>query len=696
MRHKCHLERQAISNGNGAALVIPSGLFTTLPRLRRIALSISALSALLALPAHGDTVSMVSPASTTSTASIEDAACALPAAARALDRRHDPASTLAAAPAAPEAPSGYRLGMRAVHAKRYMVATANPLASQAGCEVLKSGGSAMDAAVAVQMVLGLVEPQSSGIGGGAFLLHYDARTRSVQAFDGRETAPAAAGQNDLRWIGSTADSGPPQPTVRASGRAIGTPGTVRMLALAHRQHGRLPWQTLFAPAITLATTGFAVPARMAAALDTAKDGLRHDVDARALYFGADGAPVKAGERFTNLPYANVLDAIAREGADAFYTGAIARGVVEKIRAARSTWDASPITPGLTTLDDLAAYRARIREPVCTPYRVQYTICGMPPPSSGGITVAAILGMLERIDLSAYRPKDVDAHGGRLDPMAVHLISEAARLAYADRDVYLADADFVPLPGGSWDTLLNKAYLARRAALIDPSSSMRTAQPGALGDVLLGAVDIAESGTSHVSIVDAQGNAVSMTTTVESSMGSYHVTQGFVLNNELTDFAIEPERDGKRVANRIAANKRPRSSMAPTLVFRTAQDGGIGDLLMVTGSPGGAAIIQYVAKTLVGVLDWGLDAQQSAAMINFGAGNSATTNLGGEHPGIDATNNGRNDPLVQDLLRLGHAQVSTRAQTSGIATILRTEHQGRPVWQGGVDPRREGVALGDAF
>jgi len=666
--------------------------------LKRIRI-VGALSTLLTLPAQGGVASSEAMAAIETTAATEELACALAAASTGVPESgltgHAPVPPMVD-PAAPEAPSGYRLGMRAVHARRYMVATANPLASQAGCAVLKAGGSAMDAAVAVQMVLGLVEPQSSGIGGGAFLLHYDARTRSVQAFDGRETAPAAASQNYLRWIGDTAESGPPQPSVRASGRAIGTPGTVRVLAMAHRQHGRLPWQSLFKPAIALATTGVPVPARMAAALAAAQDGLRHDADAVALYFDADGAPIQPGERFTNLPYARVLDTIARAGADAFYTGAIAQGMVEKIRITRSAWDASPITPGLTTLDDLAAYRARVREPVCTTYRVQYTICGMPPPSSGGVAVAAILGILEHFDLSPYRPQDLDPRGGRPDPMAVHLISEAARLAYADRDAYLADADFAPLPGGSWDALLNKSYLAQRAALIDLSSSMRTAQPGALGDGPWGVVESPEAGTSHVSIVDAQGNAVAMTTTIESSMGSYHVTQGFVLNNELTDFSIFPERDGKRVANRVAANKRPRSSMAPTLVFRTGADGGIGDLLMVTGSPGGATIIQYVVKTLVGVLDWGLDAQQSAAMVNFGASNSATTYLGGEHPAIHAADQGIHDPLVQDLLRLGHGQVSIRAQTSGIATILRTEHQGHPVWQGGVDPRREGVALGDGL
>jgi len=649
------------------------------------ALLTSALSAGLALPAYG------------SSPSAPDVACAASQMARASTAAAgDDAATAQDNPAAPEAASGYRTGLAPAYAKTYMVVTANPLATQAGCAVLQAGGSAMDAAVAVQMVLGLAEPQSSGIGGGAFLLYYDAATRSVTAFDGRETAPAAATEHSLRWIGSSADSGQLLPSVRASGRAIGTPGTVRVLALAHRQHGRLPWQTLFTPAITLAVNGFPVSARMANALADAQEGLRHDAEARALYFSADGVPLKIGAIFTNFPYAQTLAAIAHHGADAFYTGAIAQGIVDKIHASSSDWDASPMTPGLTTLDDLAGYRARVREAVCTTYRVQYTVCGMPPPSSGGITVAAALGILEHFDLAQIRPTDVDAEGGRPHPLAVHLISEAERLAYADRDTYLADSDFVPLPRGSWDTLLNKTYLAQRARLIDLTASMHTAQPGDFGVPPLGVVDTPESGTSQVSIVDADGNAVSMTTTVESSMGAYHVTQGFVLNNELTDFAVEPERDGKRVANRISGGKRPRSSMAPTLVFRTAQDGGIGELMLVTGSPGGAAIIQYVTKTLVGILDWGLDAQQAAGLVNIGAGNSATTNVDGGHPKVNAADDGRSDPLVQGLLKLGHAQVSVRTQTSGISTIRRVEVQGQPAWEGGVDPRREGIALGDGW
>lgn len=602
-------------------------------------------------------------------------------------------------PAAPEPASGYRLGIQPVQAQSYIVATANPLATRAGCDVLRAGGSAVDAAVAVQMVLGLAEPQSSGIGGGAFLLYYDAATRTVQAYDGRETAPAAATTDYLRWVDASADQREPAPSVRASGRSIGTPGTLRMLELAHREHGRLPWAPLFDPAIALATQGFPVSARMAGALQGASASLRHDAEAAALYFHADGRPLALGEPFRNSAYARVLADVARQGADAFYTGPIAMGIVDKIRASASAQDGSPITPGLTTLDDLAGYRARVRTPVCRTYRAIYTLCSMPPPSSGGIAVASIMGILEHFDMASHAPAaggaDGALDGGVPSAMGAHLLAEAGRLAYADRDKYVADTDFVPLPGGSWNGLLAPAYLAQRAALIRPDRSMETAQAGNFGDVSLGVAQTPEAGTSHVTIGDAWGNVVSMTTTIESSMGSYHVTQGFVLNNELTDFAAQPvDAQGRPVANRVAAGKRPRSSMAPTMVFRTAPDGGIGDFILATGSPGGGAIIQYVAKTLVAMLDWGLDAQRAAAMANVGASNTPATNLGGEHPRVNASQDGRQDTLARALRALGHAGISMRAQPSGVATIQRVLRDGRPAWEAGVDPRREGLALGD--
>lgn len=596
-------------------------------------------------------------------------------------------------PAAPEPASGYRPGQRAVQASRFMVSTANPLASKAGCEVLQAGGSAVDAAVAVQMVLGLVEPQSSGIGGGAFMLYYDAATHKVTAYDGRETAPAAATENYLRWVGSSQASGTPQPNVRASGRSIGTPGTVRMLGLAHGEHGRQPWAQLMQPGIELARQGFAVSGRMAAALEAGKSGLARDAEAAALYLTPAGNGLPLGSTFHNPAYAATLATLAEQGPDAFYRGPIAQGIVRKIAQSQSAADGSAITPGLTTLADLASYQAKRREALCTTYRMRYMVCGMPPPSSGGVAVAAALGILENFDLAAHPPTGVDLNGGKPAVMAVHLVSEAQRLAYADRDAYVADTDFVPLPGNSWHSLLDKGYLQSRAALIDPARSMGQAQPGRFaGTQAMAAVPVPENGTSHVSIVDAQGNALSMTTTVEASMGAYRVTQGFVLNNELTDFAATPSVDGLPVANRVQPGKRPRSSMAPTLVFDLAANGSAGPLRMVTGSPGGGTIIQYVTKTLVGVLDWELDAQQATSLPDFGAANSPRTNVGGEHPAINASDNGAHDPLVQGLRALGH-DVSVAAQSSGIATIVRTPPGQGPAWTGGADPRREGLVLG---
>ncbi len=597
-------------------------------------------------------------------------------------------------PAAPEPASGYRLGKTVVHSASYMVVSANPLATKAGCDVLRDGGSAVDAAVAVQMVLGLVEPQSSGLGGGAFLLHYDAATKEVLAYDGRETAPAAATVNHLRWIDDVNNQTPPLPSARASGRSIGTPGTVRVLGLAHDAHGVLPWKDLFAPAIAHATNGFPISGRMAGAIAGARDDLLRDAEATAYFLNPDQSPKAIGTVIQNPAYAATLTTIADNGPDAFYTGAIAQAIVDKINIDAAP-DGSPITPGKTTLADLAGYEAKVREPVCTTYRVTWWVCGMPPPSSGGITVASALGVLENFDLAAHKPTDIDIEGGKPTVMGVHLVAEAERLAYADRNKYIADTDFVPLPGGSWDAMLDKNYLSGRAGLISLSASMGTAQPGDLGPVPpLGIDHTPERGTSHVTIVDKNGNVVVMTTTIESGMGSFHMTQGFLLNNELTDFSASPtDANGNPIANRVEPNKRPRSSMAPTLVFAVADDSSLGEFVMGTGSPGGSTIIQYVIKTVVGVLDWGLDAQQATSLVNFGSANGPTTVVGGEHPNILADNNGDGDPLVTGLRALGHT-VSVNSQTSGIGTIVRTRLNDRPVWAGGADPRREGLVLGD--
>jgi gamma-glutamyltranspeptidase/glutathione hydrolase len=598
-------------------------------------------------------------------------------------------------PALPEPSSGYRLGIQPVLAKSYMVVTANPLASKAGCDVLRAGGSAADAAVAVQMVLGLVEPQSSGIGGGAFVVHYDAATKKVQTYDGRETAPAAASENYLRWI-SDAEQTAPLPNARRSGRSIGTPGTVRVLETLHADHGAKPWAGLFDSGVKLATDGFPISGRMADAIAGARTDLLQDPDAVAYFLNADLTPRALGSTIKNPTYAATLQTIASQGAGAFYSGPIAQDIVEEIGRTQVGPNAAPgaaLTPGLTTLADMSGYQAKKRDPVCIDYRT-YKVCGMGPPSSGAIAVSQTLGILENFSMNTFGPTNVDLYGGKPSVLGVHLISEAQRLAYADRNKYVADTDFVALPGNGVSSMLNKDYLRSRANLIRFDRSLGVAQPGTFPNtVAMGQSAQEGKGTSHVSIVDAKGNVVSMTTTIESGMGAFRFVRGFLLNNELTDFSSTPSNADGLIANRIQANKRPRSSMAPTMVFQRAADGSIDSLLMATGSPGGANIIQYVTKTVVGVVDWGLDAQQATALTNFGSSNSATTGIGGEHPNIDATNSGNNDPLVIGLRNLGHT-VSVNAQSSGTSTILRGNVGGKSLLQGGADPRREGLVLGD--
>ncbi|MGY4099243.1 gamma-glutamyltransferase family protein [Nocardia sp. R16R-3T] len=585
----------------------------------------------------------------------------------------------------PEIATGYRSDMTAVRTKTYAVSTANPVSTKAACEVLSNGGTAADALIAAQMVLGLVEPQSSGIGGGSFMLYYDAASKSVEAYDGREIAPAAATENYLRWISDT-DRTEPKPSARASGRSIGVPGVLRMLELAHRDHGKTAWRDLFEPAIGLADRGFPISPRLASQIAESARDLAVDESAKAYFLNPDGSPKRADTVLTNPAMSKTLNAIATDGANAFYTGAIAEDIVAE---AAST--AGARTPGLIASGDLAGYQAKKRTALCTTYRT-HEICGMPSPSSGGITVAATLGILENFDLSALKPDNLDRNGGKPKAEAVHLISEAERLAYADRNKYVADTDFIPLPGNSPQTLLNKEYLHKRAGLIDPGHSMGTAQPGDFGPVPLGiGPQPPEHGTSHISVVDKYGNAASMTTTVESAFGSFHLVDGFVLNNQLTDFSADPlGTDGAPVANRVQPGKRPRSSMSPTLVFDHNADGSRGDLTQVAGSPGGSVIIQFVVKALIGVLDWGLDPQQAVSAVAFGAGNSPATGVGGEHPAINTTDNGDHDPLVIRLRELGH-QVSIAPQSSGLSALQR---DGTVGWIGGADPRREGAVLGD--
>lgn len=585
----------------------------------------------------------------------------------------------------PEVGTGYRTDMTAVRTSSYSVVTANPLATQAACQVLHDGGTAADALVTAQAVLGLVEPQSSGIGGGGFLVYYDAAANSVQAYDGREVAPAAASENYLRWISDT-DRTEPRPSARASGRSIGVPGIVRMLQEVHREHGKTGWRDLFTPAVTLADDGFDISPRLAAAIADSAPQLKVDPQAAEYFLNTDGSPKASGTRLNNPAYSKTLGVIASDP-QAFYTGDIAHAIV-----ASAADTSGGRTPSQMTVEDLSGYTVKKRDPLCTPYRGR-EICGMPPPSSGGIAVAATLGILEHFPMADHKPADIDLNGGRPSVMGVHLISEAERLAYADRDKYVADTDFVALPGGSPDTLLGSDYLAGRAALISEQRSMGTAKPGEFGPPTTPAPPTPEHGTSQVSIVDAQGNAASLTTTVESAFGSFHLVDGFILNNQLTDFSAEPVGpDGAPVPNRIQPGKRPRSTMAPTLVFdqpASGQPGGRGPLYAVLGSPGGSVIIQFVAKTVVGMLDWGLDPQQAVSMVDFGAANSPKTNVGGEHPIIDTADNGDHDPLVQGLRKLGH-QVDLADQSSGLSAIVR-DGDGLI---GGADPRREGLVMGD--
>jgi len=553
----------------------------------------------------------------------------------------------------PEGDTG-RSEHRLVIAQRDMVAAANPLAAQAGRQMLREGGSAADAAIAAQLVLNLVEPQSSGIGGGAFLLYWSEREHRVEGFDGREAAPAAARPD--RFLDP---DGKPLAFMEAvvGGRSVGVPGTLKMLALVHAKHGRLPWARLFEPAIRLAEEGFAISPRLHALLAAEKHLPRFE-PARSYFYGEDGQAKPVGTVLRNPAFAATLRLLAQKGADALYTGALASDIAAAVTQA-------PAAPGDMTAADLAAYRAKERPPVCGTYR-RYRICGMGPPSSGGIAVLQILDLLQRFDLRRLKPASVES---------LHLFAEAGRLAYADRDRYLADPDFVPVPVRG---LIDPAYLAARSRLIDPERDHGKAEPGVPPEkhaLLRGdgaALDLPS--TSHLSIVDAEGNAVSMTTTIENEFGSRLMVDGFLLNNELTDFSFRPEADGTPVANRVEPGKRPRSTMAPTLVF-----GPDGKLLLAVGSPGGAEIVNYVALTLIAVLDWGMDIQAAVDLPHAGNRNGNTE----IEAGPDA------EALAAALRARGHA-VTIRTLNSGLHGIMRT----RRGLEGGADPRREGVALGD--
>ncbi len=591
----------------------------------------------------------------------------------------------------PEGPSGYA-SKQGVATTQFAVAAANPLATQAGYSILKVGGSAVDAAIAVQMVLGLVEPQSSGIGGGAFLLYNNASKKcnsvrselvegqapcGLQAYDGREVAPAEVSE-DLFIVAN----GKPMERMQAvvGGRSVGTLGVVKMLELAHKAHGKLAWRALFQPAIDLATNGFTVSPRMAMLLANEVQ-LKKDPAALAYFYDNQGQPWPAGHILKNREYAEVLEMIARAGSTALHTGEIAEAIVRKVQS-------HPTNAGKMTMADLANYTPKVREAFCTDYdaaQTTYVICGMPPPSSGAIAIAQIFGMLQSSSPS-------------LDADFLHRYNEAARLALADRAQYIADPDFVAAPADDWKSLVNADYLSNRAKLIG-ERSMKDAKAGEPRGIRATSYapmsDQIEHGTSHISIVDGFGNALAMTTTIEDAWGArqmvnrgkldasgHPVLGGFLLNNQLTDFSFTPtDAEGKPIANRVQPNKRPRSSMSPTLVFNKAA----GSLVASLGSPGGELIIHYVAKALYGMLNWRLSPQEAINLPNFASINGLTI--------LEA---GRFSKATVDALKARGHSVIELPLTSGLQGIQQIRSSITPTsnFLGGADPRREGVVLGD--
>jgi len=555
---------------------------------------------------------------------------------------------------APES-STMRIGLRSsIQSENWMVSAANPLAVEAGANVLRRGGNAIDAMVAVQTMLGLVEPQSSGLGGGAFLVYYDARSGKLTTIDGRETAPMAATPTLFQDA-----NGQPMEFYDAvvGGRSVGTPGTPALLKTAHEKWGQLEWPTLLSPAIERAEIGFNVSQRLAALIAEDREKLSRDDTAKGYFFDASGEPLEEGALLKNPEYANTLKSLAQNGTDGFYFGPIANDIVTKVQGA--SWN-----PGVLSLKDLANYTVKERDPVCSDYR-GYEICGMGPPSSGALTVGQILGLIEPFDIGGL---------GAESPESWRLIGDASRLAFADRGRYMADIDFVPMP---LTGLLDKEYLAQRSKLLESNQALESVEPGmpAFSHAMRLADDeaIEFPSTSHFSIVDAMGNAVSMTTTIENGFGSRLMVRGFMLNNELTDFSFATHSDGVPIANRLEPGKRPRSSMAPTIVM---QDG---KPVIVTGSPGGSRIIGYVAQSLIALIDWKKSPQGAVSMPHL-------VNRFGTYD-IEAGTTA--ERLAPALEALGY-ETSIRDLNSGLHIIQITD-QGLI---GGADPRREGIVIGE--
>jgi gamma-glutamyltranspeptidase/glutathione hydrolase len=558
---------------------------------------------------------------------------------------------------APEAASGFAQ-RTSQHAQRHMAAAATTQAAEAGRWVLRQGGSAADATIAMGIMLTLTEPQSSGIGGGAFLLHYDPKAKAVQAYDGRETAPETATANQFQHADGT-----PKAFFDAmvGGLSVGVPGQLRLFEQVHRAHGKLPWKTLFEPTIQLAEKGFPLSDRLYALLSTDRF-LAADPNAGPYFYLPSGEPKPVGTLLVNPALADTLRQIAEHGADAFYTGPIAEDIIKTVQNARNS-------RGRMTLKDLAQYQSKPRSALCRPYRT-WRVCTMPPPTSGGVTTLQILGHLEAFD---------SARVGADTPDAIHLYAESSRLAYADRGLYLADPDFVSVPV---DALLNRDYLRSRSKHIDPAKSMGKAKAGQLGSVHRNRSpdqSLELPSTTHVVAADDSGRVVSMTASIEQAFGAHLMVRGFLLNNELTDFSFVPEKNGRPIANRIQGGKRPRSSMSPTLVFKNDT----GAFHLAIGSPGGSRIIGYVTRALIGILDGGLDVQAALSRPNVVNRNGRTEIE--VFPGYEEWV-GR---IQAQLEALGH-KVKTRSLNSGLHAILRNGEG----WTGGADPRREGVALGD--
>lgn len=550
----------------------------------------------------------------------------------------------------PEAATGI-YHQQLVSAKSYMVAAAHPLATEAGRAVLAKGGSAVDAAIATQLMLGLVEPQSSGIGGGAFMLHWQAKQQQLTTFDGRETAPAAA--TPLLFT----EQGKPMNWREAyvGGKSVGVPGVVALLAEAHRQYGKLPWAELFTDTIKAAEQGFPISSRTANQLAKGwNKGITQFYDSKQ-YFMPNGKPLAEGSVLKNPAYAATLKAIASKGPDAFYRGELAKAISERVQTA-------PVNPGSLSVDDLANYKVLQRDAVCMAYRV-YKVCGMAPPSSGGIAVLQILGILQQYDLAKVAANSIQA---------THVLAQAAKLAFADRERYLADPAFVQVPV---EGMLAPDYLAQRAALI---TANKAGKPAAAGipqgaPALLSAKSPELPNTSHFSIVDSDGNAVSMTTSIENVFGSGLMVGGFLLNNQLTDFSLSPEVDGHLVANRVEGGKRPRSSMAPMMVFDADNK-----LKLIIGSPGGSRIINYVAQSIVAVLDWQLDVQQALNLPRITHRNDYLALEKG-------TALAQQQAVLEDM---GY-KVQVQDLNSGLHAIMVTADG----LQGAADPRREGSVAG---